>query len=139
MLNQTFCISTKIDAHRATKLYSWKNEHFLRISSLPDKVVGLKRKKKKSQTETKIKLYIDKSKTKNKRELHSWQRLRWGKKINKNAFLQCLGPTMLSQAKFPNQSQLDNISSSPSTSTVSHRRMTNPGSIFFQWVHGFTL
>lgn len=28
MLKQIFCISTKIDTHRATKLYSWRNGHF---------------------------------------------------------------------------------------------------------------
>ena len=57
MLNQTFCIFTKIDAHRATKFYSWKNDHFFCGSSFPDKVVGSKRKKKlKKSVELKQKL-----------------------------------------------------------------------------------
>lgn len=95
----------------------------------------------KNQNETKIKPCIDKSKTKIKRELHSWQRLRWGEKkqTNKNAFLQCLGPTLLSQEKAPNPSQLADTSSCSSMSTVSHCRMENPGSIFSQWACGFTL
>lgn len=138
MLNQTSHIFTKIEEHRNTKLYSWMNEYFLCGSLFPDKVIGSKRRKKK--VKPKIKTCIDKSKTKKKkRELHSWQRLRWGKEINKNAFLQCLGLILLSQEKAPNQSQLESTSSFPPTSNTSRCRMTVPGSIFSQWAHGFML
>lgn len=105
-------------------------------------LVQKEKKKKKTQkkcwTETKIKPCIVKSKTKNKR-VAQLAKAQMREKINKNAFLQCLWPTLLSQEKAPNQSQLDNTSSFPSISTVSHCRMTNPGSIFSQWAHGFTL
>lgn len=84
-------------------IFSWQGDWF--------------QKKKKSQTETKIKPCIDKSKTKNKR-VAQLAKAQMREEINKNAFLQCLGPTLLSQEKAPNQSQLDNTSSSPSTSTA---------------------
>lgn len=141
MLNQTSCIFTKIEEHRNTKLCSWKNEHFLCGSSFPDKVTCSKRReKKKKKSNQKLNHVLIKARQKEKeRELHSWQRLRWGKEINKNAFLQCLGLILLSQEKAPNQSQLESTFSFPSTSNMSHCRMTVPGSIFSQWDHGFML
>lgn len=107
---------------------------FICGSSFPDKVVGSKRKKKQNKTqhqkETKIKPCIHKSKTKKKESCTVGKGSDEGKKTNKNAFLQCLGPTPLSQEKAPNQSQLADTSSSPCMSIVSHCRMENPGSIF---------
>lgn len=56
-----------------------------------------------------------------------------GKTKTKNASLQCLGPTLLSQEKAANQSQVADTSSSPSMSSVPHCGRESPGSIFSQW------
>lgn len=126
MLNQTFCISTKIDAQTATNLYSWKNEFFHLWFIFSWQGGWLKKSKW-----TKPKPCIDKSKTKT--ALHSWQRLRWGGKTNKNASLQfqCLGPTLLLKETF--QAKVKPADTS-AKSIVSHCRTENPGSIFSQWV-----
>lgn len=136
MLNQTFCISTKIDTHRATKFYSWKNEHF-HLWFIFSWQGGWFKKEKQNKTKPNIKrkqklnhVSIKARQKKKKESCTVGKGSDEGKKTNKNAFLQCLGPTPLSQEKAPNQSQLADTSSSPCMSIVSHCRMENPGSIF---------
>lgn len=114
-LNQTFCISTKIDAHRATKLCSWKNDHFhlwFIFSWQGDWFIKIK----KIEIKQKLTDVLMKARKHKKKELLSWERLRWGG--NKNDFPHCLGPTLLSE-KSQNQSQLPDTSSSLFTSLLS--------------------
>lgn len=110
------------------ELQNWIPERmsiFICGSSFPDKVVG---SNKKNQNETRIKPCIDEKQDKNKR-VAQVAKAQMREKTNNNAFLQCLGPTVLSQEKAPNQSQLADTSSSPPISFGSHCRMENPGSI----------
>lgn len=79
-----------------------------------------------------------KEKARHKKRLAQLTKAQMRGKTNKNAFLQCLGPTLLSQEKAPNQSQLADVSSS-SMSIVSHCRMEKPGRIYSPWAHGFML
>lgn len=98
MLNQTFCISTKIDTHRATKFYSWKNEHF-HLWFIFSWQGGWFKKEKQNKTKPNIKrkqklnhVSIKARQKKKKRELHSWQRLRWGEK-NKQKYFSSMSRT----------------------------------------------
>lgn len=84
MLNQTFHISTKIDTHRATKLYSWKNEHFHLWFIFSWQGGWFKKEKKKIQRKQKLNHVSIKARL--KKELHSWQRLRWGEKNKQKCF-----------------------------------------------------
>lgn len=100
---------------------------FICGSSFPDKVAGSKRKKK-IQRKQNLNHVTIKARLK-KESCTVGKGSDEGKKTNKNAFLQRLEPTLLSQEKAPNQSQLADTSSS-CMSIVSHCRMGNPGSIF---------
>lgn len=91
MLNQTFCISTKIDAHRAIQFYSWKNEHIHLWFIFSWQGGWLK---KNNQNETKIKpcIEIKARPKKKKKRVAQLAKAQMRGKINKNAFLQCLDP-----------------------------------------------
>lgn len=128
MLNQTFCISTKIDAHRTTKLYSWKNEHFHLWFIFSWQGGWFKKKRKENDAKTipctgkskKVRksCTVDKGSDEGK---------------NKTAFLQWVGPTLISPEKVQNQSQLPATSAFPSTFLVSHWGTEFANSIFLQW------